>query len=240
MYRSIISFIQDSPDMQWRDELLKWWNKYVLFTLEIPSSTIIQRELFGDENGRGDTKTLKNDGSSGSTATAQMSTMERLQAQMKARLAAPAPSPQAVIDPVLVSESMHSSSDPPNEFPAALTLPSTRPDSTPAVVAPSTSTTSCTMVPPASLSTAAPLPISSAGPVTPRPTVPVAMTTNSPLTETDEELQECPLTPVTNKKGKVTKGKGKRPAPVTDEGNDTGNAGRHGAKKSRRTRGTRT
>ena len=66
------------------------------------------------------------------------------------------------------------------------------------------------------------------------------MTTNSPLTETDEELQECPLTPVANKKGKVTKGKGKRPAPVTDEGNDTGNAGHHGAKKSRRTRGTRT
>jgi hypothetical protein len=36
MYRIIVSFIQDSPDMKWRDELSSWWNKYVLFTLEIP------------------------------------------------------------------------------------------------------------------------------------------------------------------------------------------------------------
>ncbi|KIK73828.1 hypothetical protein PAXRUDRAFT_177380, partial [Paxillus rubicundulus Ve08.2h10] len=27
LYRSIVSFLRDPPDTEWRDKLLKWWNK---------------------------------------------------------------------------------------------------------------------------------------------------------------------------------------------------------------------
>ncbi|KAF9224493.1 hypothetical protein BS17DRAFT_766515 [Gyrodon lividus] len=67
LYRSIVSFLRDPPDTEWRDELLKWWNK----------------ELFGDENGHGNPNKHSADASS-----KRMSTMERMRAQTKARLTA--------------------------------------------------------------------------------------------------------------------------------------------------------
>ncbi|KAG6374560.1 hypothetical protein JVT61DRAFT_3909 [Boletus reticuloceps] len=73
LYRLVVSFICNAVDIDWRGDLLKWWNL----------------QLFGNEKGRGfkgDTKS--NNTSESSSEPADTGMVDRMKAQMQARVAA--------------------------------------------------------------------------------------------------------------------------------------------------------
>ncbi|KAN0080290.1 hypothetical protein V8E55_009856, partial [Tylopilus felleus] len=75
LYRLVVSFIRNVVNIDWRDDLLKWWNLY----------------LFGNEMGCGFKGDVKNNSTSTSSSEpAEMSMIERMQAQMQAHVAAKA------------------------------------------------------------------------------------------------------------------------------------------------------
>jgi hypothetical protein len=177
--------------------------------------------------------------------------MQRLQAQMKAHLAVTAP---LTIDPSLLSESVHSTTEP-TEASTSSSVPlgsaptldtSTEPTATRAstssflAIDPSLLSESVHTSEPAGASTSSSVPLGSAP--TPDTSTESGITSSfhvtltphrevTPLTDIEDTL---PLTPIINKQGKkpkAVKEKGKRPV---DEGDD--GAGASCPKRSRRSR----
>ncbi|KAH7891069.1 hypothetical protein F5I97DRAFT_1923612 [Phlebopus sp. FC_14] len=173
MYRGIVSFIRDAPDTAWRNELLKWWNK----------------ELFSDENGRGNSK-KKTKG----TSSTRMSMMECMHAQMKACLA----------EQSLKTVVMHHSA-------TSLVMSTCSTPPTPTIslapITPLACTTLATCITPAIPTT----PLTHTTPVVHKMPTPHG----SPLTEPEETV----LTSLMNKKVKLksTKEKGKKRAAASEE-----------------------
>ena len=84
------------------EELVSILEQVSFIKLEVHISPTVQREIFGNENGRGSTekKAVNKD------FTPRMSTMERLQASMKACVAPPPDDdPPFPLDPLLLTES---------------------------------------------------------------------------------------------------------------------------------------
>ncbi|KAG6377893.1 hypothetical protein JVT61DRAFT_14680 [Boletus reticuloceps] len=215
MYKAIIRFLQDAVDKKWKDGLLRWWNK----------------EIFGNENGRASSEKATMNNDSGSAP--RMSTMERLRAQMAARLtstAAPDDFSHSVLDPSLRSTFGATSRPHQSDTSTSSTEGSSAPSVGPAGPSEGSTSGSSPAGPrntlPAS-STAIPVP------ATPRPATVAPVLNDSPLSDEDGSI---PLTPVTNrrgKQGKSAKAMGKRPAPPDAVDNE---ALTSRGKKSKRTR----